>query len=155
MKCPRCSSTDTKVTDTRAVQDQISIRRRRKCNVCGHKFSTMEIYCRPELVVIKRDGAEEDFDDEKIIQGLQKAIKSDGTSGRKIEVIMQNILGNIREHFFQKIPSKEIGRIVMEELKRIDPIAYLRFASVCKNFHKTDEFEEEFKNLKQPDGTEV
>jgi transcriptional repressor NrdR len=111
----------------------------------------MEVYCRTELVVIKRNGVEEDFDGEKITQGLQKAIKSDSTSGSKIEIIMQNILGNIREHYAQKISSTAIGQIVMEELKRIDPLAYLRFASVCKNFHETHEFEEEFKNLEHPD----
>jgi transcriptional repressor NrdR len=111
----------------------------------------MEVYCKTELVVIKRNGEEEDFDDEKIVQGLQKAIKLDGASDRKIGGMMQNILSHIRDHYAQKIASKEIGRIVMEELKRIDPLAYLRFASVCKKFHKTDEFEEEFKNLNHPD----
>jgi transcriptional repressor NrdR len=107
----------------------------------------VEVYCRTALVVIKRNGSEEDFDGEKIAQGLQKAIKSDGAKERKIEILMQNILRHIREHYSKKIPTETIGQIVMEELKRIDPIAYLRFTSVYKNFREAYEFEEEVRNL--------
>ncbi|MDR2200876.1 MAG: transcriptional regulator NrdR [Puniceicoccales bacterium] len=147
MKCPQCGCMDTKVTDTRTAPDHGSIRRRRRCEICGHKFSTVEVYCRTALVVIKRNGSEEDFDGEKIAQGLQKAIKSDGAKERKIEILMQNILRHIREHYSKKIPTETIGQIVMEELKRIDPIAYLRFTSVYKNFREAYEFEEEVRNL--------
>jgi transcriptional repressor NrdR len=110
----------------------------------------MEVYCKTELVVSKRNGMEEEFDPEKIVRGLQKAIRSDSASDRKIEIIMQNILRTIRDRYSPKISSENIGLIVMEELKQIDPIAYLRFASVYKNFHETNEFEQECKNLEQP-----
>ncbi|MDR2371645.1 MAG: transcriptional regulator NrdR [Puniceicoccales bacterium] len=147
MKCPECSCLDTKVTDTRVFPDHTSIRRRRKCPQCGYRFSTMEVYCKTELTVIKRSGREEEFDSNKIELGLRKAIKADEHSESKIEKIMQNISQNIYAHYPKKISAETIGQFVMAELKQMDPIAYLRFASVYKNFHEAHEFEQEFKNL--------
>jgi transcriptional repressor NrdR len=105
-----------------------------------------------ELVVKKRDGREEDFDAEKIMRGLQKAVKLNGVNERKIEVIMQNILQKIRDHHSQKLSTEDVGQIVMEELKKTDPMAYLRFASICKKFHAAHEFEQEVRNLEQIEG---
>lgn len=147
MKCPHCQYSDTKVTDTRVAPDQSSIRRRRKCPECGYKFSTLETLCPPELVVIKRNLQEEEFDSEKIASGLRKAIKADALSEKKIEHAMQQILNQIQGNHTTKITSEEIGQIVMQVLKERDPIAYLRFASIYKNFHETHEFEQEVKNL--------
>jgi transcriptional repressor NrdR len=107
----------------------------------------MEIYCKTELTVIKRNGREEEFDCSKIELGLRKAIKSDEYGEGKIEKIMQNISQNIYANHPKKIPTETIGQFVMAELKQTDPIAYLRFASVYKNFHEAHEFEQEFKNL--------
>jgi transcriptional repressor NrdR len=107
----------------------------------------MEIYCKTELTVIKRSGKEEEFDSNKIELGLRKAIKADEHSENKIEKIMQNISQNIYAHYPKKISAEMIGQFVMAELKQMDPIAYLRFASVYKNFHEAHEFEQEFKNL--------
>ncbi|MDR1906913.1 MAG: transcriptional regulator NrdR [Puniceicoccales bacterium] len=147
MKCPECSYIDTKVTDTRVSPDHTSIRRRRKCPQCGYRFSTMEIYCKTELIVIKRNGREEEFDADKIELGLRKAVKVNEHSENKIEKIMQNISQNIYANYPKKISAETIGQLVMTELKQMDPIAYLRFASVYKNFHEAYEFEQEFKNL--------
>jgi transcriptional repressor NrdR len=149
MKCPKCNHVDTKVTDTRVVQDGSRIRRRRQCIQCGYRFSTVEVYCKPELLVIKRSGKEEDFDGEKIINGLRKAIRADETSESKIEILMQGILRRIYDSHPTKIATETIGQIVIAELRQIDPIAYLRFASVYKNFHEAHEFEQEFKNLEK------
>jgi transcriptional repressor NrdR len=100
-----------------------------------------------ELTVTKRNGKEEGFDSDKIELGLGKAIRADERSENKIEKIMQNILLHIHSHYPKKISTEIIGQLVMAELKQIDPIAYLRFASVYKNFHEAHEFEQEFKNL--------
>jgi transcriptional repressor NrdR len=101
----------------------------------------VEVYCKTELVVTKRNGAEEDFDPEKIMQGLQKAVKEDENHEQKIEMLMQEILQYVYEQRLKKISSRNIAFIVMEKLKRTDAIAYLRFASVHKNFHEAHEFE--------------
>ncbi|MDR1366627.1 MAG: transcriptional regulator NrdR [Puniceicoccales bacterium] len=147
MKCPECNHVDTKVTDTRISADHTSIRRRRKCLQCGYRFSTVEVYCKMELLVIKRSGREEEFDADKIVCGLRRAIRSDEFSERKIDKIMQNISRNIFTNYSKKVSTETIGQIVMEELKQIDPIAYLRFVSIHKNFHEANEFKQEFKNL--------
>ncbi|MDR0418057.1 MAG: transcriptional regulator NrdR [Puniceicoccales bacterium] len=147
MKCPECKHLDTKVTDTRISTDHASIRRRRKCLQCGYRFSTIEDYCKTELMVIKRSGKEEEFNTDKIIYGLRRAIRSDEFSEEKIDKIMQNISRNIFTNYSKKVSTETIGQIVMKELKQIDPIAYLRFASVYKNFHEANEFKQEFKNL--------
>jgi transcriptional repressor NrdR len=107
----------------------------------------MEIYCKTELAVIKRNGLREEFDANKIERGLRKAIKADEFSEDKIEKIMQNILQNIYASYPKKITTEVIGQFIMAELKQVDPLAYLRFASVYKNFHEAHEFEQEFKNL--------
>jgi transcriptional repressor NrdR len=107
----------------------------------------MEIYCKTELIVIKRNGREEEFDADKIELGLRKAVKVNEHSENKIEKIMQNISQNIYANYPKKISAETIGQLVMTELKQMDPIAYLRFASVYKNFHEAYEFEQEFKNL--------
>lgn len=133
--------------DTRVSPDQTQIRRRRKCPHCGYKFSTLEMYCKNELIVVKRDGREEDFDSEKIFRGLKKAIKSDEKAAHKIKIVLEAILKEIQEQNSSRISSEMIGTITMKELKIVDPIAYLRFASIYKNFHETSEFEQEFKNL--------
>jgi transcriptional repressor NrdR len=107
----------------------------------------MEVYCKTELIVTKRNGMEEEFDAGKIELGLRKAIKTDEYSENKIEKIMQSILQNIYANYPKKISAEMIGQFVMVELKQRDPIAYLRFASVYKNFHEAHEFEQEFRNL--------
>jgi transcriptional repressor NrdR len=147
MKCPECNHRDTRVTDTRVSAEYTSIRRRRKCPKCGHRFSTVEVYCKAELTVVKRSGKEEEFNADKIEFGLRKAIKENESSESKIGKIMQNITQNIFTNYSKKISSETIGKLVMAELKQMDPIAYLRFASVYKNFHEAQEFEQEFKNL--------
>lgn len=147
MKCPQCNHSDTKVIDTRVSLDHASIRRRRKCPQCGYKFSTIETYCKSELVVIKRDGSIEGLDYNKIINSLKKAIKADTTRDPKIDAVVKNVTQEVTRYPSTKIPTEIIGQIVMKTLKDIDPIAYLRFASIYKNFHEAHEFEQEFKNL--------
>lgn len=147
MKCPQCHYEDTKVIDTRISTDQSSIRRRRKCLRCHHKFSTIETYSKSELIVTKRNGLTEEFNFDKIIHSLRKAIKVDALSDKKVEAATQIISQEIQQYPSGKISTEIIGQIVMNALKTVDPIAYLRFASIYKNFHETHEFEQEFKNL--------
>jgi transcriptional repressor NrdR len=107
----------------------------------------VEVYCKAELIVLKRNGMEEEFDRDKIVYGLRRAIRSDEFTDGKIDKIMQSISRNIFANYSKRISTETIGQIVMEELKQVDPIAYLRFASVYKNFHEANEFKQEFKNL--------
>jgi transcriptional repressor NrdR len=109
----------------------------------------VEVYGKMELIVIKRNGSEENFDPEKIMQGLQRAVREDENHEQKIEMLMQEILQLVLEQRLKKISSRNIALIVMEKLKQADAIAYLRFASVHKNFHEAHEFEQEFKNLEK------
>lgn len=147
MWCPKCNHAETKVTDTRISSDHLGIRRRRKCLSCGYKFSTVETYCKTVTIVEKRDGKEEEFDSDKIISSLKKAIKHDENLDNKISILLSKILSDLDVDNEKRIQSLKIGQVVMENLKQLDPIAYLRFASIYKDFQATHQFEEEFKNL--------
>lgn len=148
MWCPKCNYEDTKVIDTRVTFDHSAIRRRRKCLQCGHRFSTIETYSKSATIVVKRSGKEEEFDAEKIISSLKKAIKHDEFLEQKLETLTTEIIAQLESTNLKKIESNLIGKAVMDKLKVIDPIAYLRYASIYKNFNSTHQFEEEFKCLR-------
>ena len=139
MKCPFCGSLDTKVIDSRYTEDMNVIRRRRECESCGSRFTTYE---RVELnvLVIKRDGRREKYEREKIIKGVMKACEKLPISREQIEAIVNAVEMKIREEGKREITSNEIGEMVLEEIKDINPIAYIRFASVYKQFKDINEF---------------
>ncbi|MDR3144234.1 MAG: transcriptional regulator NrdR [Puniceicoccales bacterium] len=147
MRCPKCGYADSRVTDTRAALESSSIRRRRICLACGYRFFTSETICAEFPAVIKRDGREEEFDCDKIRIGLSKAFKKCAAVEEKVEKIYSRVIAEIISKHPDKVSSREIGAITMNLLKASDPVAYLRFASVYKNFETAADFASEFKKM--------
>ncbi len=148
MKCPFCNSEENKVTDTRPGKDGKSVRRRRECLSCNRRFTTYEYVEKSPLLVIKRDGREEPFDRQKLFLGIMTAAHKRPVTRAEIEKIVNGIeeyfsdLGNVT------IPSSAIGEEVMKRIKEIDEVAYVRFASVYRDFKDTKEFLKEVEDLK-------
>lgn len=140
---------ETKVIDSRDTgENELITRRRRECLKCEKRFTTYEKIEMPEIYVIKKDGRREIFDQEKIRKGLLKACEKREISIEKIEKIIEDIESEIRKNDNVEIKTKEIGRIVMRYLKKIDNVAYIRFASVYREFADIDSFVEELKKIK-------
>ncbi len=147
MRCPFCNSEDTSVIETRFLSNENSLRRRRECNNCKKRFTTYERIEYEEIRVIKKDGNRERFDVEKIRRGLLKALEKRPVSEKDIEETLQKIISKIRSLEQKEITSEKIGRIVMQKLKSLDKIAYVRFASVYKDFASLEDYLEEIKKL--------
>ncbi|MBR1966746.1 MAG: transcriptional repressor NrdR [Lentisphaeria bacterium] len=147
MKCPACGFLDDKVVDSRAVKDGAGVRRRRVCLNCSHRFSTYEGIIREELRVVKRSGICEDYDKDKLRRGIRNACYKRPVDSDKIDQIVEDVNGIIQKEFDKDVPSAEIGRIVMEALKKVDQVAYVRFASVYRKFKDVDEFINEIRAL--------
>ena len=147
MRCPFCKNDDTKVTDTRATDDGRAIRRRRECLQCGRRFTTYEMVEEEPLTVIKKDGSRELFDRNKILNGLIRACNKRVVTRPQIEAIVTRVERNIRNSLVQEVPSVKIGEMVLEELKNVDEVAYIRFASVYRQFADLDSFMAELKHL--------
>lgn len=146
MKCPFCRKTETKVTDKREAGEN-AIRRRRECLECGKRFTTYERLESPEIKIIKKDGRKEDFDRNKIKSGILKAVQKRPVTEEQVQAAVDAIEAKLRDEDSTEIPSKKVGELVMKELKRLDKVAYIRFASVYKEFTDLDDFKEELKNL--------
>lgn len=147
MRCPFCSFFDTKVIDSRMRDDGRSIRRRRECLKCSRRFTTRETVDEIPLRIIKQDGAREEFDRGKLIRGIQFACTKRPVPAEKIEKLASKIEYEIRDKGIEEVPSQEIGEMVMSELKEIDEVAYVRFASVYRRFQAKEEFLSEVKHL--------
>lgn len=154
MKCPYCKSMDTKVTDSRDTDDGASIRRRRQCLSCGRRFTTYETVEITPLRVIKKDGAREMFNRNKLRNGLLKACEKRNISATQIEDIINQVEKKIRNDLKQEVSSEVIGNIVMEELRQLDQVAYVRFASVYREFKDIGSFMNELKDLMNHSGME-
>ena len=146
MECPYCHHIETKVTDSRDT-GAYSIRRRRECLDCGKRFTTYESIEMTPIYVIKKDGRREKFDRNKIKNGIMKALEKRPVSHEKIEEIINEIEEEIRKEGKEEIESNKIGEYVMEKLKEVDHVAYIRFASVYRSFTDVSSFEKEIKNL--------
>ena len=147
MHCPFCAQDDTKVIDSRLVADGDAVRRRRECQACGERFTTFET---AELVmprIIKRDGTRVPFDEEKLKFGLTKALEKRSVSVDQVEAALTHIKHRLRETGEREIPSMQVGEEVMEALKSLDPVAYVRFASVYRDFQDVSEFADEIQKL--------
>ncbi|KAA1195561.1 transcriptional regulator NrdR [Photorhabdus tasmaniensis] len=147
MHCPFCAAVDTKVIDSRLVGDGSQVRRRRQCLECHERFTTFEM---AELVmprVIKSDDIREPFDEEKLRRGMQKALEKRPVSSDDVEMAISYIKSQLRATGEREIPSKMIGNLVMDELKKLDKVAYIRFASVYRSFEDIREFGEEIAKL--------
>ena len=146
MKCPYCSFNETKVLDSRESESLEVTRRRRECEKCSKRFTTYE-RVETDLVVVKKDGSRENFEREKLKAGILKACEKRAVSQEQIESALSKIEAELREKDKSEIPSKIIGDLVMKNLKKLDKVAYIRFASVYRDFKDVDDFEEEVKKL--------
>lgn len=147
MKCPYCSNPDTRVIDSRPAEDNSSIRRRRCCDECGKRFTTYEKVETILLIVIKKDNTREQYEREKIESGVLNACYKRPVSAEEIQKIVDAIELKIVNREEKEIPSSLIGEIVMEGLKELDPVAYVRFASVYREFKDVNTFMDELKNF--------
>ncbi|WP_297016284.1 transcriptional regulator NrdR [uncultured Dialister sp.] len=147
MKCPYCNSPDTKVTDSRDTDDGTSIRRRRQCLTCGRRFTTYETVEENQIRVIKKDGSRELFDRTKIRNGIIRACEKRNITSAQIDDVVNRIEKKIRNGLDQEVSSETIGRMVMDELKDLDQVAYVRFASVYREFKDIGSFMSELEAL--------
>jgi transcriptional repressor NrdR len=149
MHCPFCNHAETKVTDSRLAGEGLQVRRRRECLQCGERFTTFET---AELVmprVIKRDDSREPFDEAKLRGGLVRALEKRPVSSEAIEAALARITHRLQTVGEREIPSRLIGELVMEELRGMDEVAYVRFASVYRSFQDVSSFEEEIRRLQE------
>ena len=146
MQCPYCNNENTKVTDSRDT-GIYSIRRRRECLECNRRFTTYEHIELNPVYIVKKNGKRETYDRQKIKKGVMKALEKRPVSQDQIDVLLENIEEKIRRAGQEEIPSNEIGEYVMDELKELDKVAYIRFASVYRSFADITSFEEEVRKL--------
>ena len=147
MKCPYCNFEDTKVVDSRPVEDGLATRRRRECTKCHKRFTTFEKIENSLLVVVKKDGTRESFDKNKIVNGIMKACQKTKVTYEDVQRIADNIERGLSNTMEKEIQSTNIGLLIMEELKAIDQVAYVRFASVYREFQTIDTFIDEINKL--------
>ena len=147
MKCPFCSHRDSRVVDSRSVEDGSSIRRRRECPECGRRFTTYEKYEETPLVVSKKDGRRELFDSKKLLGGLLKAFEKRPIAYEKVQEIAEKIERELRMRGESEVNSTVIGEIVMDKLKDLHEVAYVRFASIYREFKDVNTFMSEIKKI--------
>ena len=147
MRCPKCTSIEDKVIDSRISKEGGSIRRRRECLECGNRFTTTELLVREGLVVIKRDGRREDFDREKLVRAARAACHKRPVDNEQIGMLIEDVMDILEAQYDTDIPSRAIGDAVMQRLRKIDEVAYVRFASVYKEFRDVSEFMHEINAL--------
>ena len=147
MRCPYCSAEEDKVVESRLAEEGRTIRRRRECLACTRRYTTFE---RPEevpLIVVKRNGVEEPFEPAKVVEGIKRACKNRPVTMAEIESIVDDVEDAMRTDGRRPVPTSEVGREVLERLRHLDEVAYLRFASVYKDFQELDDFERELGSL--------
>jgi transcriptional repressor NrdR len=141
MRCPYCGNPDTQVKDSRPSEDNTAIRRRRVCPVCGGRFTTFERVQLRDLTVIKRGGRRVPFDRDKLMRSVEVALRKRSVEPERVERMINGIVRQLESSGESDIPSEQIGRLVMEGLRGLDDVAYVRFASVYRNFRDTKDFE--------------
>ena len=149
MHCPFCQHTDTKVIDSRASEDGATIRRRRECEACGERFSTLETVEIKLPAIIKGDGRRESFDARKLRAGFDKALQKRPVSEEQIEAAVRAVVHQVRMSGERELPSRRIGEFVMGELRKLDHVGYVRFASVYRSFEDVADFREEIEKLER------
>ena len=150
MRCPFCGDTDTQVKDSRPAEDHVTIRRRRFCQACGGRFTTYERVQLRDLTVLKKNGRREDFDRDKLARSIRIALQKRPIEAERIDQMISGIVRRLESMGESDVRSEVIGEIVMETLARIDTVAYVRFASVYKNFQEADDFEDFVAELRPP-----
>ncbi len=147
MKCPFCSHTEDKVIDSRSSNEDKSVRRRRECLKCKKRFTTYEYIEEVPLMVIKKDGRREAFDRNKIISGILKACEKRPVSMEKVESVVDRVEKELQKSFDKEVKAQVVGELVMEYLHKLDEVAYVRFASVYRQFKDINHFMKELKDL--------
>ena len=147
MRCPKCGCQDDKVIDSRASREGATIRRRRECLKCGFRFTTYEEIERGGLFIIKRDGRREEFSKDKLLAGIKKACQKRPISPKVTEDLVERIVNEITDKYEREVPGEVIGKLVMEGLRQIDEVAYVRYASVYRRFQEATDFVQEVKKL--------
>jgi transcriptional repressor NrdR len=147
MRCPKCGCQEDKVIDSRASREGATIRRRRECSKCGHRFTTYEELEHEGLMVQKRDGRHEEFSREKLLAGIRKACQKRPVSPQAMENLVDHIVASVTGKFESEVPGEFIGKLVMDGLREIDEVAYVRFASVYRRFQEATDFVHEVKKL--------
>jgi transcriptional repressor NrdR len=142
LRCPFCSNAETQVKDSRATEDNTAIRRRRACPDCGGRFTTFERIQLRELMVVKKNGRRTPFDRDKLARSFQVALRKRPVEAERVERMISSIVRQLESLGETEIKSEQIGGLVMEGLKSLDDVAYVRFASVYKNFREAKDFEE-------------
>lgn len=149
MRCPKCGNQDDKVIDSRASKEGSTIRRRRECLGCEHRFTTYEEIEHEGLVVVKRDGRREQFSKEKLLSGVRKACQKRPISPKVIEDLVEKIVDDITDKYDGEVPGMAVGERVMEGLRELDEVAYVRFASVYRRFQEATEFVQAVKQMEE------
>lgn len=147
MKCRFCQCTDSKVVDSRPTEDGTAIRRRRECMNCGRRFTTYEKVEEMPIIVVKRDGTREPFDSSKILRGVRKSCEKRPVSAAAMDALVEDVEREINNTLEQEVTTIKIGELVMKKLKDLDEVAYVRFASVYRDFKDSNTFFEELKKL--------
>lgn len=147
MKCPTCNNNSTRVLDSRPVDEGRSIRRRRECEACSYRFTTFEKVEDIPLIVVKKEGTREEFNREKLLRGLIKACEKRPVALKELEDIVSEVEKELRHHGISEVRSEDIGEMVMDRLAKVDEVAYVRFASVYRQFKDINVFIEELKEL--------
>jgi len=149
MRCPKCTSIEDKVVDSRVSKEGNTIRRRRECAECGYRYTTIESLVRDGMMVIKRDGRREDFDREKLMHAVRAACHKRPVDLEQLTMLVDDVLDALEACYDAEIPSNAIGDAVMQRLRKIDQVAYVRFASVYKEFRDVTEFVTEIRDMHQ------
>jgi transcriptional repressor NrdR len=147
MRCPFCGHADDKVIDSRASSEGNAVRRRRECLKCAKRFTTYEVVEEMSLLVVKKDGRRQPFDKKKISAGIQKACEKRPVSSERIEELVGAIEREITRRFEREVSTKDIGELIMDRLASLDEVAYVRFASVYRQFKDVNQFMTELKDL--------
>ncbi|HJF16652.1 MAG TPA: transcriptional regulator NrdR [Globicatella sulfidifaciens] len=147
MLCPKCQSSQTKVIDSRSVDDDTSIRRRRECLNCGYRFNTYERVERTPLLVVKRDGTREEFSREKLLRGIIRSAEKRPITREQMERLASAVENDIRNYTDTEIPSEQIREYVMPRLLELDEVSYIRFASVYRQFQSREMFMKELESM--------
>jgi transcriptional repressor NrdR len=147
MRCPQCEARDSRVVDSRDLDDSITIRRRRECAACGTRFTTYERIEAARLVVVKRDGTRQEFDRAKLASGLRTALTRRPVPDDAAEAAADEIEAELRANGLTEVPSSRVGELAQEKLRALDQIAYIRFASVYRSFEDLEELKREVDSL--------
>ena len=155
MRCPYCHEPDSRVTDSRELSGGDSIRRRRECNSCGRRFTTYERVEPASLVIVKKDGRRQEFDPAKLRQKLRVALTKRPVGEAEIEALMARVEAALLARGTAEVPSSAIGEAVLKELKELDEVAYIRFASVYRQFQDIEDLRREVEELRSPPGDDL